>query len=122
MRHKRESAPAWFFKRLLVLLVILSVFAIVWLRSGVRSLEYGLSSLEKKKQQLMKENKLLAAERANLMSFERFQKTADEGFVVPDRIKVVYVKKAVEKAPLKVALAGRGSYFSPKNLLKKIMD
>jgi hypothetical protein len=122
MRHKRESALVWLFKRMLVLLVILSVFAVVWLRSGVVSLEYSLSSLQKEKAGLMKENKLLAADRANLMSFERFEKTADEGFVVPDRMKVVYVRKADDKTPRTVALNSGESYLSPARLLKKIMD
>jgi hypothetical protein len=87
-----------------VILLLFSVFAIVWLRSSVVSLEYNISNLEKKRTELMIQRKILAAERANLISVERFENAASNGLVFPDRIKVVHVKKAKETDTYKASL------------------
>lgn len=92
MMLRRESRLLWIMKPLSVLALLFSVFLMVWLKSSVVSLEYSISSLEKKKTELMRERKLFAAERANLLSVERFQNVAANGFEFPDRVKVVYVK------------------------------
>lgn len=94
-------------KPLSVVILLLSIFSIVWLRSSFISLEYCISSLEKKKSLLMKDRKVLIAERASLLSVERFEKVAANGFVFPDRVKVVYVKKAKDNEPYKASFKER---------------
>jgi hypothetical protein len=86
-------------KPLSIVMLLISIFSIVWLRSSFVSLEYSISSLEKKKTVLMRDRKMLAAERASLLSVERFEKVAANGFTFPDRVKVVYVKKARDNEP-----------------------
>lgn len=122
MRHRKKSWVLAAIKPLSVFLLVLSVFTIVWLRSSVVSLEYSINTLEKKKIQLMKDTKLLAAEKSNLLSMERFEKVAANSFVIPDRIKVVHVKKLKDKEPQKVALSAEDGNFRPGKLFRKIMD
>ncbi|MGO9613192.1 MAG: hypothetical protein ACLPX5_09165 [Dissulfurispiraceae bacterium] len=93
MRRKKN----WFvsiLKPLSVAMIPLLFFVVLCLRSGVVSLEYKLSSLDKKKMELMKDKKVLMAEKARLLSIERFEKVAGDGFVfvIPDRVRVVSIK------------------------------
>lgn len=83
--------------------IILLVFGIVWLKSNVISLEYKISSLEKKKVQLMKENKVIIAQKARLLALERFENNEARGFVFPDRIRVVYIQESSLKEPYRIS-------------------
>jgi hypothetical protein len=74
--------------------VLVLTFVAVWLRSGIVTLEYRLSDLDNKKKIVMRDGKLLAAEKARLSTMARFDGLAGQGFVVPDRVQVVYVKQA----------------------------
>lgn len=101
---RRKNRLIGMLKPVSVVLLLFSIFSIVWLRSSFVSLEYSISSLEKKKTALMRDMKMLAAERASLMSVERFERVANNGavnggFAFPDRVKVVHVKKANDKEP-----------------------
>lgn len=86
-----------------ILFIILLVFGIIWLRSNVVSLEYKISSFEKKKVQLMKENKAIVAEKVRLLALERFENNESRGFMFPDRIRVVYVKESMNKEPYRIS-------------------
>lgn len=110
MIHRKQNRFIWMLKPLAVTAVLFSVFATVWLRSSVVSLEYKLSSLEKKKMGLMREAKTLLAERAGLLSVERFENVAmsGQGFTFPDRLKVVFVEKAGGNEPRKASLSANG--------------
>ncbi|MBF0329116.1 MAG: hypothetical protein HQL10_08150 [Nitrospirae bacterium] len=122
MRRVKKSFFSMIARPLLVVLVILSAFTIVWIRSTVVSLEYSINNLEKKKMQALKESKLLSAEKANLLSIEKLEKVASNNFVIPDRVKVVQVRQGWVKVPQKVALSVEEGEFSPRRMLKKIMD
>ncbi len=89
-------------KALSILSILLLIFGIIWLRSSIVSLEYNISSLEKKKLHLMKENKGIVAEKARLLALERFENSDSRGFVFPDRVRVVYVKETTNKEPYKI--------------------
>ncbi|MEW6739652.1 MAG: hypothetical protein ACOYU2_01340 [Nitrospirota bacterium] len=109
---RRQNRLIAMLKPLSIAMLLLSIFSIVWLRSSFVSLEYGISSLEKKKSVLMKDRKMLAAERASLLSVERFEKvagnsTVNSGFAFPDRVKVVYVKKAKDNEPYRASFKER---------------
>ncbi|TAN43261.1 MAG: hypothetical protein EPN22_10565 [Nitrospirae bacterium] len=122
MRRVKKSFFSMIARPLLVFMVVLSAFTIVWIRSTVVSLEYSINSLEKKKMQALRESKMLAAEKANLLSIEKLEKVASNSFVIPDRVKVVQVKQAGMKEPQKVALSVEEGVFSPRRMIKKIMD
>lgn len=106
MIPRRRNKVVSFLKPLSVMLLLFLIFTIIWLRSSVVSIEYGLSNLEKKKMELTKEKKLLAAEQANLLYVGRLQTAAADGagLAFPDRVKVVYVTKAKDKEALKASL------------------
>ncbi|MBI5214078.1 MAG: hypothetical protein HY957_12050 [Nitrospirae bacterium] len=94
-------------KPLAVVMLLVSVFGIVWLRSSLVTIEYGISSLEKKKTGLLRDRKMLAAERASLLSVERIESAAADKFAFPDRVKVVYVKKSRDEEPYRASFTGR---------------
>lgn len=76
----------------LISLLLILVFALVSIRSSYLSLEYKIHSLEKKKNELVKTRKILLAERASLISAERFSNFVAGGFTYPNRVRVTYVK------------------------------
>lgn len=109
---RRENRLLALLKPLSVVMLLISIFSIVWLRSSFVSLEYSISSLEKKKAALMRGRKMLAAERASLLSVERFERvagnsTVNGGFTFPDRVKVVYVKKTNDNEPHRASFKER---------------
>lgn len=109
MRRRKKNWFIALLKPVSLLMLLFMIFGIVWLRSSVVSLEYSLSNLDKKKSELMKERKVLAAEQANLLYIGRLQSVASNGtvFEFPDRVRVVYVKESgksdIYKASLTVA-------------------
>ncbi|MCS7215576.1 MAG: hypothetical protein RMI30_06685 [Thermodesulfovibrio sp.] len=76
---------------LLIVISLFAIFAILWIRSTVISLEYRLSSLEEKKRQILNERRHLLAEKASLTSFVRIHNSDSHFLVFPDRKKVVYI-------------------------------
>ncbi|MDH5768533.1 MAG: hypothetical protein OEZ31_06195 [Nitrospirota bacterium] len=93
-------------KPLLIALLLFGLFGLVWFRSHVVTLEYNLSDLEKKKIECLKERKMLLAEKANVLSFRKVEASLskNQGFVFPDRIRVIHVKKQKESLPHKASL------------------
>lgn len=89
-----------------IAMLLLSIFSIVWLRSGIVSLEYKISNLEKKKTELIISREILIAERASLLSIERFKNSALSGekFAFPDRVKVVHVKRTADVEPYRASV------------------
>lgn len=81
---------------LLIIFILFAIFAILWVRSNVISVEYRLSSLEEKKKELLRENRLLLAERAALTSFVSINQAQGNSLVFPDRKKVVYISGSPE--------------------------
>ncbi|MBI5188512.1 MAG: hypothetical protein HZA07_05520 [Nitrospirae bacterium] len=92
-------------KFLCIALLLFGVFGLVWLRSSITTLEYNLGDLEKKKMEHIKERKRLLAERASLLSPLHLT----HGFVFPDRVRVIHVKKQRGPAPYRVALERKGN-------------
>jgi len=101
MRRKKKRFFGLIFKPMLVILVVLSFFAMLGLKNASTGVEYEISSLEKKKMSLVRDGKHLAAERAKLTSIGNIRKvsTNSEGFQFPDRKNVVYVKTLKQPAP-----------------------
>ena len=95
MKHKKKkNGLIRLLKVLCCLLLVGAFFATVSLKSNIVTLEYSINKLEKKKQDLLTERKLLAAKSAKLLSVNRVEKTtATSGFSFPDRTRVVYVQK-----------------------------
>ncbi|MCX8034217.1 MAG: hypothetical protein N3A00_02730 [Thermodesulfovibrio sp.] len=76
---------------LFIFLIILSVFGILWIRSNVITIEYRLSQLEEKKKNLLREQKMLLAQKSSLTSIARLEKGELFSLHFPDRKKVIYI-------------------------------
>ncbi|MEW6585252.1 MAG: hypothetical protein AB1442_06530 [Nitrospirota bacterium] len=108
--HRRGSIIiSLIIKPFLIAALVILAFGLVYLRSSFVSLEYNLGDLEKKKMQHLKERKILLAERTNLLSFAKLETdlNGENGFVTPDRLKVIYINKQKEYLPYKASLEGR---------------
>lgn len=93
----RKSMLSYISKYLFFIFLICSIFAIVWLRSNIVALEYEISSLETKKAEKQRETRLLVAERAELLSFQRIKLvTARQGFDYVDRTRILIVKRSTD--------------------------
>ena len=103
---KKKSISSFLFRYSCIALLFASLFSLVWLKSRVLNLEYHIGVLEKMKSDHIKERRLLLAEKAGLQSLERLETSAMEnnGFVFPDRVKVIHVKRQKGSLPHKASL------------------
>jgi hypothetical protein len=104
-RTSKGSVTSYLLKPLCVVILLTGAFGLVWLRSSVTSAAYNLSSLEDQRTAALKEMKTRLAERSRLMALSNLdrpggkqapgeKKLASGGFVFPDRVKVVQVKRS----------------------------
>jgi cell division protein FtsL len=86
--------------------VFVCFFGLVWLRVHVVNLEYELGQLESRQAGLIKQGRILSAERANLYSAGKIEKIATKrlGMIFPERERVFFVKKAKGATPYKVSI------------------
>ena len=76
------------------LLIVISVFYTLWLRSSIKSLEYKMGNMQQKKYELLKKQRNLMTKKENLLSISSIDRVAIKkmGFEFPDRNRVIYVK------------------------------
>lgn len=108
IRLRQKSVLSNIIQPFFVVLLLCGIFGIIWLRSGIISLEYSISELENKKLDSLKEAKSLLADRASALSMQRVEKRAARqlGLILADRTRVVYVK-TVDTGPSRASLDGR---------------
>jgi len=107
--NRHNGIFSFIFIPLSIAFLLFGVFSVVWLRAGVRTVEYAISTLENKRKEALNEKKMLMAEKASLLSVQNIKSTGDKklGLIFPDRVKVVYVKKKGTPAPYRASLTGR---------------
>ena len=104
MRRSNNDFFLFIYKPLCIIILIFGLFSMVRLRSGVVSVSYDLRNLEEKKIASLNDMKMLLADRSKLISLANIgsslqrQENGDyrrvsSGYVFPDRVKVIYVKK-----------------------------
>lgn len=112
MRTKSNSFLSFIYMPFFGGILLLGLFGLIWLRSGIVQTTYYVRSLEEKKMESLKEMKMLLAERAKMMSLARVGSlTADQkqtnvasaGYVFPDRAKVIHVTKHNIPEPYKAS-------------------
>jgi hypothetical protein len=103
---RNGNIMSFMLKPLCIVFLLFAQFGLVWLKSNVITLEYNISNLEKKKAECLNEKKVLFAEKAGLQSFENIESSlsGNYGFVFPDRVKVIHVKKQKGSLPYKASL------------------
>lgn len=113
IKLRQKSLLSYFVQPFFVILLLGGIFSIIWLRSGIISMEYTISELENKKMESLKEAKTLLAARASALSMQKVEKTAarDLGLILADRTMVVYVR-AGNAGPSRASFekGNRGSY------------
>lgn len=103
----RKSVSSYLIIPFLCVLLFTGVFALVWLRSNIVSIEYRIGEVEKGKFEAVRETKALEAEMAALLSMqETVARLTDEEFVSPERKKVVHVKRDKGGAPYTASFRG----------------
>lgn len=93
MRCKKKNMLDYMIKPVSAVVLLFLIFAIVWIRASVISLEYRISDLEEKKREIVREIKVASVERSSLLSVKKIETLASNEFVFPDRVKVVYVSR-----------------------------
>ena len=106
MRKTGMHLVSFMLKPFLITLLLVGVFGVVYLRANFLKLEYSLGELEKKKMHCLRDRKMLFAEKTSLLSFARLESSPSdqEGFVLPDRLKVVHISKQMRSLPHQASL------------------
>jgi len=83
------------------LYLVAGVFCLVGLRSSAISMEYDIGKLQKEKESITRERKLLFAHRAGSFSMKSVEDTAinDLGMSLPEREKVIFVRRMQPAGP-----------------------
>lgn len=103
-RTKKGSMFSWAYKPFCVGVILFCLFGLVWLRSSVTTAAYSIRDLEDKRTTALKEMKTLMAERSKLMALSSIdlpnqgqtqgeKKLVSNGYVFPDRVKVIHVTR-----------------------------
>lgn len=97
IRLTKKSVLSYTIKPLFFIFLLCSIFAIVWLRSSLTAIEYEISKLENEKIEKKREMRLLLAERAELLSFQKIRFVTEKaGLTSADRARVLVVKRATD--------------------------
>lgn len=115
IRGKDGSMLTVLCKPLCIILLVIGLFALVWLRSNIVQSSYEIRKLEESRMESLKNMNVLLAERARLMSLEYIDESlrknnknkkiyAQRRYVFPDRVRVVQVKRSRGAEPYKATL------------------
>jgi cell division protein FtsL len=88
------------------LYILLSIFALIWLRTAVVNLEYEIGELAEQKAELLSNSDLLIAERANFYSAKKIEDIAMKqlGMILPQRDNIFFVRRTGHIGPYKVLM------------------
>lgn len=119
MHRPNNDFLEFMYKPLCIVLLLFGLFGMVWLRAGVVSISYDLRNLEEKKMEALKDMKMLLADRSKVISLANISSTlqsqgqrqdngdykrVSSGYVFPDRVKVIHVKKRTGTETYKASL------------------
>lgn len=119
MRTKTDgNMLSLLYKPLCIAFLLFGLFGLIRLRSTVLTLNYDIRTLEEKKMDSLKNTKMLLAERAKIMSIAQLDaslggnvkgaiKYAANGYIFPDRAKVVHIKRNKGPVPYNASLEMR---------------
>jgi hypothetical protein len=110
----RGNMVSLLYKPLCVVILLLGLFGLIWLRSGVVTMAYDLRNLEEKKMESLKERNILLAERAKLMSLDKISSSfrsnnheraavvADEN-IFSNRVRVIHMQRTGTPGPYRAS-------------------
>ena len=84
----------------------LCLFSIIWLRATVVNLEYEIGDLDRMRADLLRESKMVVAQRANFYSTGKIEKVALKrlGMTMPVRQNVFYVNRSQGARPYRASM------------------
>jgi len=84
----------------------LCLFSMIWLRATVVNLEYEIGEFDKMRADLLRERKLVVAQRANFYSTGKIEDVALKrlGMTMPVRQNVYYVKRRLVAGPYRASM------------------
>lgn len=103
MHPHRSGVLSFLAKPFLILLLLVGIFGMVRLRSGIMSVEYEIGSLEQQMMEAANDAQLLKAELASLLSIKQVD-ARRISLDFPDRKRVIYVKRDEGGAPYRASL------------------
>lgn len=105
-RSKKNRRFGLIIKFCFFLYMVIGIFALVWLKTAVLNLEYRVGELQKEMSSVMRERKLISAERASLHSSKRIEEVAIKnlGMSLPEREKVFFVRRIPAAGPHNVSM------------------
>ncbi len=82
------------------------IFAFVWMRSSVITLEYEIGALENLRTDLLSERKMIVAQQASFLSAGNVEKVAFRrlGMSMAERGNIIYVTRAVVAGPRRASM------------------
>ncbi|MFZ2197730.1 MAG: hypothetical protein WAV13_08365 [Thermodesulfovibrionales bacterium] len=119
MHRSNNDFLEFMYKPFCIIILLFGLFGMVWLRAGVVSISYDLRNLEEKKMEALKDRKMLLADRSKVISLANISSTlqsqgqrqdngdykrVSSGYVFPDRVKVIHVKKRTGPETYKASL------------------
>ena len=119
MHRSNNDFLEFMYKPFCIIILLFGLFGMVWLRAGVVSISYDLRNLEEKKMEALKDMKMLLADRSKVISLANISSTlqsrgqgqdngdykrVSSGYVFPDRVKVIHVKKRTGPETYKASL------------------
>ena len=94
-RRSRNSKKMILIKLCIPLYFVFCLFATIWLKAEVINLKYDLGEMDRKRTELVREKKMVTAQRASFYSTEKIEGIAVNrlGMIAPVRQNVYYVKR-----------------------------
>lgn len=106
IRRIKKKKKWAFLKFSLFMYIFMGVFALIWFRTEVVSLEYELGELNRQKTGLIREQRLVMAKRANFYSAKNIEDTAVKvlGMKPPERENIYFVERTEGAGLYKVSM------------------
>ncbi|MBI4709870.1 MAG: hypothetical protein HY806_09405 [Nitrospirae bacterium] len=125
-RRLKKGWKRGFIKLGFSLYLIAGVFCLVGLRSSAISMEYDIGKLQKERESILRERKLLFAQKAGSFSMKSVEDAAisDLGMSLPEREKVIFVRRmrpaGPREASVKADAGSTPSWHSPLRAFKSM--
>ena len=105
-RRMKGNKKRIFVKLSCFLYIGFCLFSMIWLRATVVSLEYEIGEFDKMRADLMRERKMVVAQRANFYSSGKIEDVALKrlGMTMPVRQNVYYVNRRVAAGPYRASM------------------
>lgn len=106
-RRARKNKRWIFLKFVFFFCLAIEVFTLIWLRTAVVNFEYGLAEFNKQKASLIRERKLVTAQRAKIYSARNIEEIAIKqlGMRLPERRNIFFVRRTTGASPYRVSFS-----------------